>query len=92
MGLVYLLLFGRGKNPSWEIILGLKELDMTTGINEEFGPRVAALPSYPNVRQDGETDRVHKSLTLLAIVRAKRSTVFKEHLNRDLGYQLEHWG
>ena len=53
-------------------------------MNEGFGLRVAALPSALIMRQDGETERAHKSLTLLAEDRAKRSAVFKDKCLREM--------
>ena len=42
-------------------------------MNEGFGCKAAALPSPLMERQDSETDSAHKSLTLLADVKARRS-------------------
>ena len=57
---------------------------MILGMNVGFGCRVAVLPSSLIMRQDGETESAHKSLTLFAEVRAGRSAVFNDSNLREI--------
>ncbi len=51
---------------------------MFLGINAGFSLSTAELPSSLTVRQDRETLSTHKSCTLLAEVKARKSAVFKD--------------
>lgn len=71
-----------GKNPSREMILDQEEFVETLGVDE--GCKVAVLPSSLIERQDGEIEGVHRSLTLLADVRAWRSAVLRDSMLREI--------
>ena len=49
-----------------------------------FDCKVAVLPSSLIERQDGKTDSTHRSPILLADVRARRSTVFRDSILREI--------
>lgn len=55
-------------------------------MNTGFGHRMAKLPSSVITRQDRETERAHRSLTVLAEVKAERE-VLRAHQTRGISHR-----
>ncbi len=67
-----------------ETAVDLKELVLILCINARFGLSTAELQSFLIIRQEGETESAHMSLTLLAKVKARGSAVLKDRNLREI--------